>query len=343
MEENLDLRREVKEVFCKKTYYICLDGEGDPKVNEEYDKGIEALYTLANKLKFYYKSEEMLLNTLWWSRDKDELNNDNRQNWCWRLMIEISSSISEEIFNDVKEEVSKENTERVKKIKIMEMNEGISFEVIHNGSLEDKYKSIEKLYNKIQEEGVTKIGFLHEIHLSNPIGEEKDKLISIIRQPVFKEKEIQLDYNEEKSKFFKLLGETKIMVLATSNNNKVSARNMSVVVSGESLYFQTDWNFEKCRDIDVNKNIALCVDNIQIEGRVDHIGSILDEEFSDFKRIFKEKHRGSYDAYSKLMENRVFRVEINKVSLYKYDNKDVFRVFIDFIKKTSYKRWYLRN
>lgn len=52
------------------------------------------------------------------------------------------------------------------------------------------------------------------------------------------------------------------MTLATSMDNRVTARTMSFVVENERLYFQTDTSFTKFHQIKSNPLVAVCWNNI---------------------------------------------------------------------------------
>ncbi|MGL4109221.1 pyridoxamine 5'-phosphate oxidase family protein [Clostridium sp. LP20] len=338
----------IEKVFCKKSYYITLDGEGDSNLSGRYKEGIDVLYTVAYALKNHYKlnNKDFLisnLNVLWWVNDNRDFKDESQEEWKWRLMMEMPSFISEDIFEEKRKEIfNKNNMNIINEVLQREMNEGISFQVEHVGLYKKKEKILE-MNDRINTEGYVPRGFYHEIYLDNPTEVDKKNLKIIIRQPAFKEVEDKLDFNKVKEEFFRSIGDTKIMVLATTDSQKVSARNMSIVINNEKFYFQTDYNFDKCREIEKNKNVALCVDNIQIEGKVTYIGDFYDKKFEEFKKVFKLKHKSSYEGYSKLMDNKVFEVIPTKISLYKYDGLDVYREFIDFIKRSAYRRYYLRN
>jgi len=94
------------------------------------------------------------------------------------------------------------------------------------------------------------------------------------------------------------------MVLSTSENDMVSSRMMSIVRIDDGLYFQTDTDLRKYRQLSANKNAALCIDNIQIEGICEEKGRPVD--CSDFCEAFKSCFKGSYDAYSGLENERLF-------------------------------------
>lgn len=97
------------------------------------------------------------------------------------------------------------------------------------------------------------------------------------------------------------------MVLSTSENNRVSSRMMSIVQINGVFYFQTDLNMKKYRQIISNINVALCIDNIQIEGICEEKGHPL--ENADFCNAYQECFQSSYNAYSSLKNERLFSVK----------------------------------
>lgn len=358
MGEKLDLKKEkkdlfkgkdgeIREVFCKKAYYITVDGEGDPNKVEKYKESIEALYGVAYTLKFMYKEKDldfvvMPLSGLWWTDNIEKFTEASKDEWKWRSMIEIPSYITEGDIEKAKNiAYEKKKNKVIFEVLHREMNEGKALQVLHVGSYDDEFEKVSRMHKLAKESGYSLRGKHHEIYLSDPRKVDKSKLKTIIRQPVFKEEEEIIDFEEAKENLFKKLGQSKVMVLSTTDGERVTSRSMSIIIDNEKMYFQTALEFSKYKDIEKNKNVALCVDNIQIEGEITLITSLYDEEASSFKKLYEEYHKSSYDAYSKLMGNRVFEVSIKKVSLYKYVGSDVRREFIDFEKKLAYRRWYL--
>ena len=106
--------------------------------------------------------------------------------------------------------------------------------------------------------------------------------------------------------FLEDFGNGKTMVLSTSENNIVSSRMMSVIAIDGRFYFQTDRTFRKYRQLSNNHNVALCIDNIQIEGICKELGHPLDDSL--FCEQFKKCFKGSYDAYTSLENERLFCV-----------------------------------
>lgn len=109
-------------------------------------------------------------------------------------------------------------------------------------------------------------------------------------------------FSEKYSDLMDQFGTSKEMVLSTAEKNIVSSRMMSVIQINGKLYFQTDKTFRKYRQIAQNPSVALCIDNIQIEGRCREIGRPL--ENNEFLQKFQRCFPDSYKRYS-LLENEV--------------------------------------
>lgn len=109
------------------------------------------------------------------------------------------------------------------------------------------------------------------------------------------------------AKFLLDFGKGRKMVLSTSESNRVSSRMMSIVQIDGTFYFQTDLTFKKYHQILSNPNVALCIDNIQIEGVCEERGHPL--QCAPFCDIYQECFRSSYDAYTALRNERLFTVK----------------------------------
>ncbi len=114
-------------------------------------------------------------------------------------------------------------------------------------------------------------------------------------------------FSEKLTEFFTDFKNARKMVLSTSCNNIVSSRMMSVVQENGKLYFQTDVTMRKFNQLSENPNVALCIDNIQIEGTAKIQGRPSDN--LRFCELFEKCYKGSFDAYSHLENERVFEVE----------------------------------
>lgn len=79
---------------------------------------------------------------------------------------------------------------------------------------------------------------------------------------------------------------------------------MSVIQMEGLLYFQTDRAFLKYRQLAENKNAALCMDNIQIEGICRELGHPMENE--RFAGLYGKHFPGSFERYSGLKNERLF-------------------------------------
>ena len=113
-------------------------------------------------------------------------------------------------------------------------------------------------------------------------------------------------FENQYSAFLNEFGKGKAMVLSTSLKNKVTSRMMSVIQENGVFYFQTDKHFRKYDQLIKNENVALCIDNIQIEGIAKELGHPL--ENSAFCSLYKECFASSFERYSSLGNEVLFAV-----------------------------------
>ena len=125
-------------------------------------------------------------------------------------------------------------------------------------------------------------------------------------------------FEEKMESLFADFGKGRKMVLSTSVNDRVSSRMMSVVRIEGEFYFQTDRKLRKYHQLSANPHVALCIDNIQIEGSCSELGHPLDHR--PFCSVFQECFKGSYDAYSSLENERLFAVKPTYIERWIYQN-----------------------
>ena len=125
-------------------------------------------------------------------------------------------------------------------------------------------------------------------------------------------------FDDKYNTFLTEFGHGRKMVLSTSENNRVSSRMMSVIQMDGSFYFQTDVTMRKYRQIKSNRNVALCIDNIQIEGVCEEEGHPLDND--QFCYLYQKCFQGSFDAYSLLKNERLFVVKPVFIERWIYSN-----------------------
>ena len=148
-------------------------------------------------------------------------------------------------------------------------------------------------------------------------------------------------FHSRLQEIYEKLGESQIMCLATSNEDRVTARSMSVIMMDQKFYFQTDRQFLKYDQIIKNPKVALCFHNIQIEGVCKELGHPLSVENSGFTNRYKEFFQGSFEKYSHTENEVVLVVQPKLISLWCYENGQPYQEFLDFENKTYSRSNYM--
>lgn len=139
----------------------------------------------------------------------------------------------------------------------------------------------------------------------------------------------------KKEEIFSNFGYSKNMVLSTSYQDKVTSRMMSVIIFDGEFYFQTDKNFRKYNQIKNNPIVSLCCDNISIEGICTELGKPLDN--NRFIKLYEKYYNYSYQQYSSLQNERLFKVTPLYIQIWIYENAKPYIEIIDF-KSNEYRK-----
>ena len=149
-----------------------------------------------------------------------------------------------------------------------------------------------------------------------------------------------LNYEIEEDKIFNLIGENKNVSLATSSENNTTVRTISIIVYNKKIYFQTGIDLLKYKQICENKNVALCFENIQIEGMANIIGKPID--YGNIIELYKKHYEKSFETYSKLDKEILIEIIPRKITKWDYDNNGKpYRIFIELNNQKVYKEMYL--
>lgn len=141
----------------------------------------------------------------------------------------------------------------------------------------------------------------------------------------------ELQFEEAVEIMFEKLGDWKIMALASSVNDYVMVRNVSCLFYDNKVYFKTDKNFRKTKQLYENPRVALCWSGVQIEGVAENKGLVIDEPDRRFERLYKEHLWGSYNKYSH--EDTEIIIEVSPKYVEIWDTSEdnyAYQIFIDF-------------
>ncbi len=144
-----------------------------------------------------------------------------------------------------------------------------------------------------------------------------------------------MNFEAAVQKMFEMLGNSKIMALATSKNDHVFVRNVSCVFYDNKIYFKTDKNFRKTKQLLENPQVAICWDGIQVEGIAVNKGLVVAEEGRRFEQAYRKYLWGSYNAYSHEDSEILIEITPKFVEIWDQDsNKRGFQTFLDFDKQS---------
>jgi hypothetical protein len=198
----LDFKKEYKELYKQtpkkisfvevpKLNYLSINGSGDPNTSQEYKDSIEALMSVSFKTKFITKKQHnkdyvvMPLEGLWWADDMDNLSIEDKSNWKWKSLIMQPDFVSEEHIQQAKEEVAKKkNLPSLEKIEFIEIDEGLSAQILHIGPYSEEKPTVDKLHKEIEENNYDFNGLHHEIYLSDVRRAKPENLKTIIHKDI---------------------------------------------------------------------------------------------------------------------------------------------------------------
>ena len=144
-----------------------------------------------------------------------------------------------------------------------------------------------------------------------------------------------LTFRQAAALMFEKLGDSKVMALASSVNDHVMVRNVSCLFYDGRIWFKTDKNFRKTKQLLENPNVALCWSGIQVEGTAENKGLVIEETGQVFAKGYEKYLWQSYNKYSH--EDTEILIEVSPKYVEVWDTSDegyAFQLFIDFEKKS---------
>lgn len=140
-----------------------------------------------------------------------------------------------------------------------------------------------------------------------------------------------MDFQTAVEHFYQTLGQKKIMPLATSLNDHVMVRNVSVIIHEGKILFKTDKNFRKTKQLIENPRVAICYWGVQIEGIAVNHGLVFDQPDHSFQELYQKHWEKSYNAYPHKDSEILIEIVPKLVEIWDQDEEDKgFQLFIDF-------------
>ena len=150
-----------------------------------------------------------------------------------------------------------------------------------------------------------------------------------------------ITYQQAVDRMFEMLGDWKIMALASSLNDYVMVRNVSCLFYDGKVWFKTDKNFRKTQQLYQNPRVALCWSGVQIEGLAQNKGLVVDEPGRRFEGLYQKYLWGSYNKYSHEDTEILIAVTPKFVEIWDTSEDNyAYQIFLDFDKEAVEVRQY---
>jgi general stress protein 26 len=149
--------------------------------------------------------------------------------------------------------------------------------------------------------------------MSDPKLDSKESIIKMREEP---------DFDKFRSDIVTLLDTHRDIVLATSVDNRVTARTVSFANKELDIYFLSWEHNKKIMHLKSNPNIALCLKNLQIEGIAEVLGNAFEEKFNDIADLFRIKFSPRwYDTFSHIKEMVLVKIIPKKITKFENINR----------------------
>ncbi len=171
--------------------YLMIDGDGPP-ATEQFQKSIEALYSLTYTMKFTLKFQRpardfsvLPLEGLWSCSDA-EFDMSKPDTWSWTLMIVQPEFITGAIVKAAAAELLERRGEMpaLARVRLHEWKEGKAVQRLHIGPYNAELPTINAMHEFARENGLALTGRHHEIYMSDPRRTAPARLKTILRHPV---------------------------------------------------------------------------------------------------------------------------------------------------------------
>lgn len=177
--------------------FFMVDGRGYPNDNPLYKEAMQLLYGASFSLKMKIikpTGKDYVvppLEGLWWADDMSVFTKDymkRKDEWKWTSMIRIPDFVTQELIEKGLDAFKEsKNPRNFNKLRYQMYAEGTVVQVLHLGPYSEEGPIIEKMHEYALDQGYILHMKHHEIYLSDPRRTKREKLRTVIRQPITRE------------------------------------------------------------------------------------------------------------------------------------------------------------
>lgn len=186
-------RGEFRVVDVPETWYLMVDGHGDPNTSPAYTEAIAALYPVAYQLKFASRravGRDYVvppLEGLWWADDPAAFTTSrDKSRWDWTMMLMAPDWIDRGMFEAAVERAGAGKAPtRLGEVRHESLSEGRCVQTLHLGSFDDEAAVLARMHDDfIPAHGLRPDGKHHEVYFSDFRKVAPERLRTLLRQPV---------------------------------------------------------------------------------------------------------------------------------------------------------------
>ena len=208
-----DYRKEYKEFYMPKGVpsivdvpgmnFIAVRGSGDP--NEEggaYQRAIGLLYGIAYTIKMSKKGSHQIdgyfdyvvppLEGFWWQDGVAGVDYAHKEAFHWISVIRLPDFVTKEDFDWAVREAAVKKKQDFSGVEFFTYEEGLCVQCMHTGPYDDEPATVEAMHRFMEAQGytldITDRRLHHEIYLSDARKTAPEKLKTVIRHPVRKQR-----------------------------------------------------------------------------------------------------------------------------------------------------------
>lgn len=123
-------------------------------------------------------------------------------------------------------------------------------------------------------------------------------------------------------RFEETLKSAETVVLATSRNDAVSARPVSIMNIGRRVFVRTSGSSRKALAMAANPNVAICVGNFYFTGKAKSLGSVFDAHNAEIRAAYTARFPGAFSDEDEFIQSdeRFFEISVERLSEWVYEN-----------------------
>ena len=153
----------------------------------------------------------------------------------------------------------------------------------------------------------------------------------------------EIDFLDLEREIIHYISQSSTWVLATAAGPHVTARTVFTVSNGVVIFFMTDKNFLKYKQLTMNPSVALCRENYSIEGKAREIGSPMDSKNSAVSALFRQRHPLAFKRFAALKAETFFEIHPTQISIWKQTDRQTYRDTLQIIAKKAYRDQYITH